>query len=364
MLQNDVLLHAMNLRLDELDTVDVVRGATVTGVEYRRRSDDSDDDDGGEGVFDTAAPSTESSCVAVMVAGKGDVLGRLVVGADGPRSVVKTGGSFPEIGWRYDQTAVVATVDLATGDDGNTVAWQRFLPTGPVALLPLSDTVSSIVWSTSPDRAKELVALPPTEFTAELNHALNAEFGGDSSDSTDDHLAPLGGAVRDAAKKAAAALGGAAGGGPMAGLGGSGGPRAPPFVVGVADGSRASFPLSLAHCNQYVRPRLALAGDAAHKVHPLAGQGLNLGLGDAEELAASVARAYNAGLDPGDINGLIDYERRRQRAVVPVMAATDFFKRVFSTPHPAVAWLRGVGVLAVDRLGPVKGAIMRVAMGM
>jgi len=361
----------MNERLDELETVDVVRGATVLGVEYRQRSDVDpvDGDTGGLGSFATKAPSSESSCVAVAVEGIDEVLSRLVVGADGPKSVVKAAGGFSAVGWRYDQSALVATVDVATGDEGNSVAWQRFLPSGPVALLPLSDTVSSLVWSTSPERAKELVGLPSAEFIAELNFALNGTIERDEEEAASglgNGWAPLGAAVQDAAAavgdKAAAALR-TARERAKEGLGSSGERRDPPLVIGVADSSRASFPLSLSHCNEYVRPRLALAGDAAHKVHPLAGQGLNLGLGDAEELAATVARAYRAGLDPGDINGLVEYERQRQRAVVPVMAATDFFKRIFSTSHPTVSWLRGIGVLAVDRAGPIKGAIMRIAMG-
>ena len=114
---------------------------------------------------------------------------------------------------------------------------------------------------------------------------------------------------------------------------------------------------------RYVRPRIALAGDAAHKVHPLAGQGLNLGIGDARTLSGLVARQHELGLDVGDVHTLLEYERARQRAVLPVMAATDVFKKLFSTDDAAVAALRGIGVLGTNLLGPLKKQIIRAAMG-
>jgi ubiquinone biosynthesis monooxygenase Coq6 len=297
MVENDVLQHAFNQRMDELDSIEIIRGATVTDVSYRRR------DETGDG-FATLAESTHSSCAAVSLDSGDEVLGKLVVGSDGPRSVVKTKGGFGSMGWRYDQTALVATVRVSAAGP-NDIAWQRFLPTGPVALLPLSPTVSSVVWSTTAERAAALVQLPPTEFVAELNDALNGEMSGragtqgdaasDEGDAVTAELQRLGGKLAQYIQTVSS----------TAMAGGATTRRDPPLAIGVDDGSRASFPLSFANANHYVRPRLALAGDAAHKVHPLAGQGLNLGLGDAEELAAIIADDHAVGLDPGDIHGLM-----------------------------------------------------------
>lgn len=297
MVENDVLQHACNMRMDELDSIEIVRGATVTDVSYRRRNDSGDG-------FAAATESTSSSCVAVSLESGEEVLGKLVIGSDGPRSIVKTKGGFDSVGWRYNQTALVATVRLS-GAGRNETAWQRFLPTGPVALLPLSNSVSSIVWSTTAERAAELVQMPSTEFVAQLNEAFNGDVrdsaanGGQDGSGNPDELRRVGSKLAQHIQNFATRTGEE-----------NHPDRNPPLAIGVDDGSRASFPLSLAHANQYVRPRLALAGDAAHKLHPLAGQGLNMGLGDAEELALAIAEAHAVGLDPGDIHGLMRWVAR------------------------------------------------------
>ena len=139
--------------------------------------------------------------------------------------------------------------------------------------------------------------------------------------------------------------------------------KLPPLVGEVLEGSRASFPLGLSHVTNYVRPRVALAGDAAHKVHPLAGQGLNLGIGDAERLAEAIHESTSLGIDAGNVHQLLPYERDRQRAVVPVMWATDVFKRLFSTSDPIVSAVRGFGMSSTNALGPLKQKIIQFAMG-
>eukprot|EP00041_Stephanoeca_diplocostata_P014122 m.253668 g.253668 ORF g.253668 m.253668 type:complete len:477 (+) comp19589_c0_seq4:407-1837(+) len=358
MVENDVLQHAMNIRLEECKPdVDVLRGCKVKGFEYRRR-------DSTGGFSEVATESTVSSCVAVMLEDGREILGSLVVGADGPKSAIKASGNFTETGWAYDQSAVVGTIDVVPTDDAwgdggkghngaNATAWQRFLPTGPVALLPLSDTVSSLVWSTTAAEARRLVALPPDDFTNELNHVLNcpsSEFlAARDADIRDNPLA-LG--VSQVLKRMRSTVDENFA---------SDLPK-PPMALSVRERSRASFPLALANADMYVRPRVALAGDAAHKVHPLAGQGLNLGLGDARELASTIAKSHELGLDVGDIHALMAYERTRQRAVLPVMAATDFFKRVFSTSDPIVVAARSLGVTGTNALGPLKQEILRMAM--
>ena len=162
----------------------------------------------------------------------------------GPRCVVKRAGGFSETGWQYDQAAVVATLEVLPTEPTNETAWQRFLPTGPVALLPLSSTVSSLVWSTSRDEAQRLVALDDDEFAAELNHVVNAPIEDfiDRKIVDGELLRALNTGINAAARKAESVL--------SAALDASSLPKHAPLVQRVVEGSRASFPLSLAHADQ------------------------------------------------------------------------------------------------------------------
>eukprot|EP00040_Diaphanoeca_grandis_P013417 m.67815 g.67815 ORF g.67815 m.67815 type:complete len:493 (-) comp23873_c0_seq2:37-1515(-) len=350
MVENEVMQHALDQRMSELGNIEIIRGANVASVEYRKYAT--------EAGYDTVSESTNSSCVAVKLACGDEHLGKLVVGADGPRSAVKVTGGFSETGWKYDQTALVATLEVSSPFANNT-AWQRFLPTGPVALLPLSETHSSLVWSTSPSEAKRLVALADYEFVGELNHVFNSHFEEflpkQSSDAASPLLSLWNKGITNFSKQAQGVL--------SQGLKNEDQAKNPPLVSNVVEKTRASFPLSLANADQYVRPRIALAGDAAHKVHPLAGQGLNLGLGDARELASTVTKMHELGLDVGDVHSLLEYERTRQRAVLPVMAATDFFKRIFSTSNATTTAIRSLGVLGTNAFSPLKKQIIKIAMG-
>lgn len=345
MVENNVLQHALNQRMEELMNVDIIRGIAATGISYRT----CDDEDG----YNKPASSTTSSCTAVELSSGQNIYGKLVVGSDGPRSIVKKAAGFTEVGWQYDQGAVVATLEVISAGLNET-AWQRFLPTGPVALLPLSSTHSSLVWSTARSNAKRLVELSPEEFIEELNHAINSPIESFQNRESNGVIGILENGLHTAAKAVESVL--------LPSLPTEARPKLPPLVHGVAEGSRAWFPLSLAHADHYVRPRIALAGDAAHKVHPLAGQGLNLGIGDARELSRIVCRQHELGIDTGEIHALMEYEKCRQRGVLPVMAATDMFKRLFSTSNSAVASVRGVGLLGTNALQPLKNVIVKAAM--
>ena len=217
---------------------------------------------------------------------------KLIVGADGAHSKVRQLAGITTRGWSYAQKGVVATVktELPHRD----TAWQRFLPSGPLAFLPLHDGRCSIVWSTTPEHADALVAMDETAFLAALEQAFGDKLG---------------------------------------------------KMIASADPShRAAFPLHLQHASAYTAPRLALIGDAAHTLHPLAGQGVNLGVLDAATLSEVIINAYNSGKDFGTHGVLRRYERWRKGDNLAMMAAMDAFKRLFSNDIMPLRWLRRGGL--------------------
>lgn len=241
---------------------------------------------------------------------------KLVIGADGAHSKVRQLAGITTRGWSYAQKGVVATVQ--TGLPHHDTAWQRFLPNGPLAFLPLHDGRCSIVWSTTPEHADMLMAMDEAAFLGALERTFGDKLG----------------------KMLAS-------------------PRHGSAVV-----SRAAFPLNLQHATAYTAPRLALIGDAAHTLHPLAGQGVNLGVLDAATLAEVILEAYSAGKDIGAHGTLRRYERWRKGDNLAMMAIMDGFKRLFSNDLVPLRWLRTRGLRLTHRLPPIKNLIMHHAMGL
>lgn len=237
------------------------------------------------------------------------VSARLLVGADGRDSRVRGRVGIATRGWLYDQKAIVANVQVQEWH--RETAWQRFLPTGPLAFLPLGDGRCSIVWSATETRAEELLALSEVDFRHELEAAIEGRLG----------------------------------------------------TIGEI-GPRAAFPLRLQHAKHYVKPHLALIGDAAHAIHPLAGQGVNLGFLDAAALAAALDEARDKRRDIGGLWALRRYERARRGENMVMLGAMDGFKRMFSNSLPPLAALRSAGLSAVDRMAPAKHLFMRHALGL
>ena len=234
---------------------------------------------------------------------------RLVVGADGRASGVRAGAGIRVTGWPYRQTAIVCTVAHERPHDF--VAHEHFLPTGPFAVLPLPGNRSSIVWTEHKDLAPAIMALDEAEFLAELER----RFG--------DYLGRL-------------------------------------RVVG----PRWSYPLSLQHAETAIALRLALVGDAAHAMHPIAGQGLNMGLRDVAALTEVLAEAQRLGLDIGADTVLERFQRWRRFDNTLMLAMTDGLNRLFSNTIGPVRLARRLGLAAVNRMPPLKRLFVRSAMGL
>ncbi len=239
----------------------------------------------------------------------GDVLqADLVIAADGARSFVRSAVGIETRDWPYEQTAFVTHVQPALPH--RATAWQRFLRDGPIGLLPLQDGRVSVVWSTTPERARQAL------------DADDATLGQMLSEASDRVLGDL-----------------------------------------TAAGPRGAFPLGARHACQYVVPNLALVGDAAHAIHPLAGQGANLGLQDAAELARQVERALREGLHPGDRPALRRYERARKGANGTMLHFMTGLNRLFATDSTIIGRARSAGMRAFNNSGPLRQRAVRVALG-
>ncbi|GAA5647976.1 MULTISPECIES: FAD-dependent 2-octaprenylphenol hydroxylase [Vibrio] len=235
---------------------------------------------------------------------------KLVVGADGANSWVRHQQDIPLTHWDYGHSAIVANV--YTADTHDSVARQIFTPNGPLAFLPLQDQhLSSIVWSTDPSRAERLMALSDREF----NKVLTAEFD--------------------------ARLG-----------------------LCEVRGERAAYPLKMRYARDFIAQRIALVGDAAHTIHPLAGQGVNLGLLDAASLAQEVYALWRQGEDIGARRNLRGYERWRKAEAAKMIAAMQGFRDLFDGNNPAKKLIRGLGMKLAGQLPGAKDEIMKRALGL
>ena len=232
----------------------------------------------------------------------------LIVGSDGRGSLVRRKAGIGVVGWPYSQVGVVATVKLDRPHQG--VAHEHFLPGGPFAILPLTGERASLVWTEPKGRGEALKAARPEVFHAHLNR----RFG--------DFLGPA-----------------------------------------TLDGQVFVYPLALELAEEMARPRIALLGDAAHGVHPIAGQGLNLGLKDSAALAEVLVEAARIGEDLGAGAVLERYARWRRADNVALAAATDLFNRLFSNDFTPLRLVRGAGMAVVNRIGPARRFFMQEAGG-
>lgn len=247
--------------------------------------------------------------VTTRLADGATVAARLLVAADGARSRLREAAGIASVGWSYPQAAIVTTVAHERDHHGR--ATEHFLPAGPFASLPLKGRRSSIVWTEERVEADRIVALPDTAFHAELERRYGLELG----------------------------------------------------EIALA-GPRRAYPLGFALARSFVAERIALVGDAAHVIHPIAGQGLNMGLRDVAALAEAVTDAARLGLDPGGAATLERYQRWRRFDSLAMGAATDGLNRLFSNRSDLLKAVRDFGLSVVDRLPALKALFIREAAGL
>lgn len=234
---------------------------------------------------------------------------KVVVGADGGQSRLRQAVGLGVTSWDYPQHAMVIYVE--TDYEQQDITWQRFVPTGPQAFLPLTGNYGSIVWYNTPDEVRRLKALSAPELLAELTETFPDCLGKINK------------------------------------------------ILGVA-----SFPLKRQHAQEYVKQGVALVGDAAHMINPLAGQGVNIGLLDAAMLAEVLIDASNKGKNIADLEVLKRYERLRRNENLKMMTVMDLFYRTFSNSVMPIRFFRNLGLGLAERITPLKNKVMRGAMGL
>nr|AKF43253.1 FAD/NAD(P)-binding oxidoreductase family protein [Melianthus villosus] len=297
--------------------------------------------DGGNDTLSKTKLHNEGRLAKLELSDGNSLYAKLVVGADGGKSHVRELAGLKTTGWKYPQSAVICTVEH---DEENHCAWQRFLPAGPIALLPIGDKYSNIVWTMNPKESQECTIMSEDEFVKAVNHALDYGYG----------PRPKSGLFGNEGILSLL------GGGPT--LSANEGFQVPPKVVKLASG-RMAFPLSLMHANNYASKRVVLIGDAAHTVHPLAGQGVNLGFGDAFALSKIISEGIAVGTDIGELSLLKKYESDRKSANIMMMAVLDGIQKAYSVDFGPLNLLRAAAFHGAHYISPLKKNIISFASG-
>ncbi|EBA11930.1 UbiH/UbiF/VisC/COQ6 family ubiquinone biosynthesis hydroxylase [Roseobacter sp. CCS2] len=255
------------------------------------------------------AQSVDMAGATVTLASDTQITGKLLIGSDGRKSGTAERAGIKRTGWGYGQTAVVCAVKHAKPHNG--IAHQFFMPGGPLAILPLTKNRSSIVWSETDTKAQALIAMSDDDFLDALRPAFGSFLGQIS-----------------------------------------------------LTGQRFSYPLGLTLANSFIADRIALIGDAAHGVHPIAGQGLNAGLRDVAALAEVLENARARGEDIGGAQTLARYQRWRRFDTATLALATDTFNRLFSNDNPFLRAARDIGMGLVNAAPGLRRTFIREAAGL
>lgn len=283
--ENRIIQLALLERMAAFDNVDLICPAKTVSIDYSPGASVVTLDDGTE------------------------VVGRLLVAADGGESRVRQAAGIGVRKWDYEQNALVASV--ITDYPQQDITWQQFTATGPLAFLPLPGPHASLVWYNTPQNVKRLMNLPVNQFMAELTETFPESLG-----KIDTLL------------------------------------------------ERGFFPLRRQHALEYAKEGVVLAGDAAHMIHPLAGQGVNIGMLDAAALAETILLAQRKGKDITSLAVLKDYEKQRRNHNLVMMQTMDLFYRVFSNDNMPLKMMRNIGLGLAERVTPAKNKVMRFAMGL
>uniref|UniRef100_A0A0K0FEV9 Ubiquinone biosynthesis monooxygenase COQ6, mitochondrial n=1 Tax=Strongyloides venezuelensis TaxID=75913 RepID=A0A0K0FEV9_STRVS len=322
-IENNLIIGCLHNKITTYDNVEVREQVNVTEIQI---------------------PSTLGELAKIKLSDGSSISTNLVIGADGFNSSVRKAMGTDYTTWNYDQMGIVGTLKICNNDLKNDTAWQRFTSLGPLALLPLGDGFSSLVWTTSIENGKRLLGLKEDEFIDELNYHLQTESKQNSFvnqslflfEKLVDRL-PLGAASEKASLTTGVKI---------------------PHVVSLQTDTRAGFPLGFGHAHSYISPRAALIGDAAHRMHPLAGQGVNLGWSDVRILLDVIENLTKQGGDLGSLTYLKDYESEAQKHNLPVMVGVDWLNRLYRTEFTPVVMARSLGLFGVNKLTPLKDFII------
>lgn len=288
-IENNVLQQMLLDKIKAAENITYLCPEEITDIDYR------------------ANQAKQAASIVTLSSGK-KIQAKLLVGADGVNSKVCEAAAIQRTKQPYRQQGLVCNV--TTSESHQNTAWQCFMPTGPLALLPLFNGQSSIVWSLDEDAAQKMMALNDEAFKVALAEASE-------------------------------------------------------FILGeIVDlGQRFLFPLSHGHVTDYVKPGLALIGDAAHNIHPLAGQGANLGIADAFALADVICSAKNAGRQWAAIHTLSKYQRQRKGANQLMEMSMTGFKELFGQKNALLSEIRNAGLSLVDHVPALKYRIIKQALG-
>ena len=308
MIENRYLLEALEKKAAESGIA--LRATTVTDFTPPPERGRTNADRLGGGLSPAApALSGDPHTIQAQFADGGGASAHLLVAADGARSSIRQRAAIAVHGWSYGQSAIVTTVSHERDHEGRAV--EHFLPNGPFAILPLTGRRSSIVWTETTPEAKRIVELPDDAFNAELEQRFKLHLG-------EIH----------------------------------------------AVGARHAHALGFFVARSFIAERIALVGDAAHLIHPIAGQGLNMGLRDVAALAEAVVDAARLGLDIGGADVLEHYQRWRRFDTMTMGVMTDGLNRLFSNRSPVLRLVRDVGLGLVDRVPNLKQVFIREAAGL
>ncbi|QGA17514.1 hypothetical protein EYB26_005185 [Talaromyces marneffei] len=354
MTENANLVRGLLRRIQELDessngsdngSLSIFSNTMVSSIENGSQAADGPNLSAWPVVSLKPSPASSSSV-------SGPIAARLLIGADGINSPVRSFADITTTGWDYDRQGVVATLSLSeefSSLPNIRTAYQRFLPSlgGPIALLPLPNNKATLVWSTKPENAAYLKSLPEEALVAMINAAFRLSMTDltymlsiDPAAEKGQHQDELTWRTQHTPQPS----------------------YIPPLVTSIQPRTTASFPLRFRHASSYISPRVALVGDAAHVIHPLAGQGLNLGIGDVSSLSSTIEYAVNHGMDIGDYLALEPYMTARYAANTKVGGMCDLLHKVYNVPgNGPIPFVRSLGLGVVDSVPWLKGFIMKQA---
>ncbi|XP_050539759.1 ubiquinone biosynthesis monooxygenase COQ6, mitochondrial [Daktulosphaira vitifoliae] len=348
------VLHFKN----EKNLAYIVENNFILGALYRKINEEPNITVKYNSIANKCVLTKQGECVTVKIADDNQLYETsLLIGSDGFGSKVRKAISGQHyLSWDYGQRAVVATVQIKNTQQSNAnVAWQKFVLQGPVALLPLNNETYSLVWTTSIEEAEHLVQSSDDEFISALNTILSEEELNNYNSVIVDDLNKIMSKLmnkflltNDECQNNNFSI---------------------PLILGVAKNSRASFPLGFGHACRYVGQRIAIIGDAAHRVHPLAGQGVNLGFNDVSELSNQLNKSLLVGAEIGDENALLQYESNAQAQNIPIMIGIDGIQKIYGShnsliPNSILTFGRNLGLTFCQSASLLKKILTRKASGL